>query len=183
MVQNELKDTCFIFRLRYFDEAIMNQIEGRFCSGTYHWKIQNYQQCRRDAITGAVVAQFSPPICNKLYGYTFCMRIYLNGLNGGLGSHVALYVHMMQGEYDDRLQWPFTGVITLSILDRSGSETPNDISGALTASPDLSAFHRPTAICNSVGCGFEKFASICEISRPRFLKNDTLVVKIEISLG
>ena len=172
-----------IFRLPTF-EAIMRQIEGIFCRGTYHWKIRNFQQCRRDAITGAVVAQFSHPICTNLYGYKLCMGIHLNGVNTGIGSHIALFVHMMQGEYDDRLRWPFTGVINLSILDRSGSEMPNDISKALVASPNLLAFRKPTAICGSTGCGFEKFAPIFEVSGPRsrFIKNDTLVVKIEISV-
>ena len=179
---NDLLDLYLLSRLRRFDEAMMSQLEGRFCFGTYHWKIQSFEKRRTDAITGAMVAQFSPPICNRLYGYNFCMMMYPNGVNGGVGSHVAIYVHMIQGENDDRLQWPFTGVITLSILDRSGSETPNDITKVLTASPNLAAFRKPTAIWNSIGCGFERFAPIYEVLQPRFLKNDTLVVKMEISL-
>lgn len=171
-----------VYRLGRFDEAIMSQFEGRFCSGTYHWQIQNFQTLREDAISRDMVAQFSPPICNRLYGYNFCMVMYPNGVKSGVDSHVAIYVHMMQGEYDDRLQWPFTGVVTLSILDRSGSEIPNDITKVLTASPNLVAFQKPAAIWNSTGCGFERFAPIYEVSQPKYLKNDTLVVKMEISL-
>ena len=158
----------------------MSQIEGRFCGGTYHWRIRNFYQCRQDAITGAV-AQFSPAIYTNLYGYTFCMMIYLNGMNSGVGTHVALFVHMMQGEYDRRLTWPFTGVITLSILDQSGAEIPKDITQVLVASPTLCAFQRPTALCSPIGCGFEKFTPIAHICAGPFIKNDTMLVKIEIS--
>lgn len=106
-----------------------------------------------------------------------------SGVHSGVGSHAAISVHMMQGENDDWLQWLFTGVITLSILDRSGSETLDNITKVLTASPNLEAFLKPPAIWNSIGCGFmDGFALIYELSQPKRLKNDTLVVKMEISL-
>ncbi|XP_078342874.1 uncharacterized protein LOC144628613 isoform X3 [Oculina patagonica] len=168
-------------RLRLFDEAILSEIEGRFCSGIYHWRIKNFQQCRQDAITGTMKAQFSPAINTSLYGYTFCMRIYLNGVNSGVDTHVALYVHMMQGDYDNRLTWPFTGVITLSILDQSGAEGPNDITQVMVASPKLCAFRKPTSPCSHVGCGFEMFAPIPQICSGPFIQNDTMLVRIEIS--
>ena len=160
---------------------MMNQIEGRFCSGTYRWRIRNFEQCREDAITGARVGQFSPAIYTSLYGYTFCMRIYLNGTKSGVGTHVALYVHMMQGECDNRLVWPFTGVITLSILDQSGAQVPKDITQVLVASPTLCAFRQPTAPCTQIGCGFEFFAPIAQICAGPFVQNDTMLVKIEIA--
>ncbi len=30
---------------------------------------------------------------------------------------LSLFVHMMRGEYDDILLWPFTGTVTLSIMN------------------------------------------------------------------
>ena len=166
--------------MRSFDEAIVNQIEARICRGTYQWKIKHFQQCRQDAITGAMVAQFSPAIFTSPDGYTFCIRMHLNGVNSGSGTHVAIFVHVMQGECDNRLTWPFTGVITLSILDQSTAKHPKDVTKMLVASPKLLAFRKPTARCSPIGCGFELFAPIDEICTAPFIQNNTMLVKIQI---
>ena len=158
----------------------MSQIEARICRGTYQWKIKHFQQCRQDAITGAMVAQFSPAICTSLDGYTFCIRMHLNGVNSGIGTHVAMFVHMMQGECDNRLAWPFTGVITLSILDQSTAKDPKDITRMLVASPKLLAFRKPTATCSDIGYGFELFAPIDQICAQPYIQNNTMLVKIQI---
>ena len=56
------------------------------------------------------------------------MRINLNGVDDGEGEHVALYMHVMQGDYDATLEWPFKlRKVEFAILDqgekRSGEET------------------------------------------------------------
>lgn len=85
----------------------------------------------------------------------------------------------MEGEHDDLLQWPFTGTITLSILDRSGAK--NDISQIVQATANESAFQRPEeAICGK-GCGFVKFAPIEQVFGPHYVKKDKLFLKIEFS--
>ena len=166
--------------MRLFDDVKMSHIEARICRGTYQWKIMHFQQCREDAITGAMVAQFSPAIYTSPDGYTFCIRMHLNGVNSGIGTHVAIFVHMMQGECDNRLAWPFTGVITLSILDQSAAKDPKDITQMFVTSPKLLAFRQPTAICSEIGCGFELFAPIDQICAEPFIRNNTMLVKIQI---
>ena len=159
----------------------MSQIEARICRGTYQWKIKQFQQRRQDAITGAMVALFSPAIYTSPDGYTFRIRMHLNGVNRGMGTHVAIFVHMMQGECDNRLAWPFTGVITLSILDQSAAKDPKDVTQVVVASPKLSAFRKPAASCSQIGCGFELFAPIDQICGQPFIQNNTMLVKIQIS--
>ena len=159
----------------------MTQFEARICGGTYQWKIKQFQQRRQDAITGAMVAQFSPTIYTSLDGYTFRIRMYLNGVNSGIDTHVAIFVHMMQGECDNRLAWPFTGVINLSILDQSAAKDPEDFTRILVASTKLLAFRKPTASCSQIGCGFELFAPIDQICAEPFIQNNTMLVRIQIS--
>lgn len=110
------------------------------------------------------------------------MRINLNGVDGGVGKHVALYVHLMQGDYDDNLDWPFAGKFTLSILDQSDDVSCHrHISKSLKAEPSLPAFQRPIAPHNYRGYGFEEFASLEQICEPQYVKNNTLLVKFEIN--
>ena len=109
------------------------------------------------------------------------VRMYPNGVDGGRGTHVALFVHMVRGEYDSILDWPFTGRISVSIMDQSGAECRNHISREIQATrqPGLVAFQQPAeAICRT-GYGFVKFAPIGELFGPPYVKNDELFVKLE----
>ena len=155
--------------------------ERRFCNGTYTWRIENYTQCREDAINEVLTAKYSPAFYTSPYGYKLCMRINLNGVDSGVGKHVALYVHMVQGDYDPTLDWPFTGKFTLSILDQSDVSSRHHISKTVDAEPHLDAFQRPTAPYNRHGFGYAEFASLEQICEPQYIKNNTLLVKFEIS--
>ncbi|KAL9955369.1 hypothetical protein ACROYT_G036679 [Oculina patagonica] len=162
-------------------ETKLLEYEGRVCNGSYIWRIENYRQCRQDAINGVMTAIHSPAFHTSLYGYKLCMRINLNGVDSGVGKHVALFVHMMQGDYDNILEWPFTGRIALSILDQSdGAEYRQHISETLVAKPNLLAFQRPTAPRNYKGYGYVEFAPIEQIREPQYVKNNTMLVRIQI---
>ncbi|XP_015777901.1 PREDICTED: TNF receptor-associated factor 6-like isoform X4 [Acropora digitifera] len=157
------------------------EFEGRVCNGSYIWRIENYRQRRQDAINGVATALHSPAFYTSLYGYKLCLRINLNGVDSGVGRYIALFVHMMQGDYDSILEWPFTGRITLTILDQSeGTEFRQHISESLIAKPNLLAFQRPTAPRNYKGYGYVEFAPIEHIRDPQYIKNNTMLVRIQI---
>ena len=41
-------------------------------------------------------------------------------MEGGEGTHVSVYVHLMSGEIDDFLAWPFKGKIHFAATESSG---------------------------------------------------------------
>ena len=142
-------------------------------------EISEVQQRRQEDVNGEPIAFFSPAIYTDSYEYKFGIRVYLSGVDNGRSGYVAIFVHLMEGEHDDLLPWPFSGTITLSILDRSGAK--NDISQIVQATPNPSAFQRPReAICRK-GCGFVKFAPIEQVFGPHYVKKDKLFLKIEFS--
>ena len=160
-------------------ETKLLEFEGRVCNGTYIWRIENYRQRRQDAITGAMSTIHSPPFCTSLYGYKMCLRINLNGVDGGVGKYIALFVHMMQGDYDNLLEWPFCGKqITLSILNQSMAH--DHISQTFIAEEGLLAFKRPTTRRNYKGYGYVDFVLIDQIREPWHVKNNTMLVKVQI---
>ena len=175
-----MDNSCYYFR---FERCVTksSEVEGRLCNGTYIWKIDNYRRHRQDALHGVRTEIHSPPFHTSLYGYKLSLRINLNGVDSGVGKHVALFVHMMQGDYDSILEWPFTGRIALSILDQSdGAEYRHHISDTLVAKPNLSAFQRPTAPRNYKGYGYVEFAPIEAIREPQYVRNNTMLVRIQI---
>ena len=111
------------------------------------------------------------------------MRIYPRGVDGGDGSHIGLFVGMMNGDSDDRLKWPFCGRISLSMLDKSNDAHRffNDVSGTFMANRNLEAFQRPSASGRYATLyGYEKFAPIDMVCRPQYSKDDAVMINIEI---
>ena len=138
-------------------------------------------QCIQDAISGACTAKYSPPFHTSPCGYKLCMRINLNGVDDGVGKHIALFVHLMEGDYDAFLEWPFSKKFRLSIMDQSDDEESHcHISKRVVAEPQLSAWTRLMAPHNYYGFGYQEFASIEMIHKPQYMKNNTLLVKFEI---
>ena len=59
---------------------------------------------------------YSPVFCTHEKGYHFRLRVDANGWCG-TGDDVAVVVSIVKGDYDDQLQWPFEGVISVQVLN------------------------------------------------------------------
>lgn len=163
-------------------EDRVTELEGRVSAGTFIWKIDNFNYRRGQAMDNTVPAIHSPPFYTSLYGYKMCLRMNLNGVDSGFGHHLSLFVHMMRGDWDDILEWPFTGRITLAILDQSENvEFRRPISETLVAKPNLLAFQKPTTGRNHKGYGYVEFCQIEQLLRDgQFVKNDVMLVRIQV---
>ena len=155
---------------------------GRVCNGTYIWQIESFSRLLQDATDGKIASFESPAIYTSLFGYKFFVRIFPKGINGGDGRHVSLFTGMMPGEEDHVLEWPFSGKISLTILDQSDAEFRNHISGSFVAKRNLRAFQKPTAAQHLTLYGYVKFAPIDLVCSPQYARDDTVIVKIEIKI-
>ena len=64
----------------------------------------------------------SPPFYSHIGGYKMCLGVDANGWLDGTGTHVSAIIHLMRGEYDDDLLWPFRGEITFQLVNRRADE-------------------------------------------------------------
>ena len=64
----------------------------------------------------------SRPFYSAPGGYKLCLRVCANGRSLGKGTHVSAYVHLMKGENDDQLHWPFEDDVALRILNWKSDE-------------------------------------------------------------
>ena len=57
-------------------------------------------------------------------GYTMRLKVHVGGIGNGAGTHVSIYLFLMRGPYDDKLQrlgrWPLRGVFTIKLLNQCG---------------------------------------------------------------
>ena len=73
----------------------------------------NFEQHRKDN-----ECWHSPPFYTQFKGYKMCMRICANGEGRGKNTHVSIFVHLMQGEFDDQVKWPFQGNVVIRLLNQ-----------------------------------------------------------------
>ena len=63
---------------------------------------------------------FSEPFYTHPRGYKMCLSVNAKGWGDGEDSHVSVYIHLMKGEFDDSLKWPFQGDVTIQLLNQLG---------------------------------------------------------------
>lgn len=53
-------------------------------------------------------------------GYKMCIKIWPNGVLEGKDSHVSVACHVVRGEHDAELKWPFCGNVYLRLVNQRG---------------------------------------------------------------
>jgi len=145
--------------------------------GTYTWKLDNLQSRQMDALTGKTPELFTPPLHTSRYGYKFCAKLLLNGSArvGERSQHIALYLILMKGDYDDTLQWPFPHTVKVTLMSKYKK---NNIENFLVPQPQLPHFQKPYKEMNP-SIGFACFCSLDSLYSDGYVMDDSLYIKIE----
>ena len=61
---------------------------------------------------------YSPHFYTHPNGYQMYLHVDANGNASGRGTHLSVFVCLMQGEFDDQLEWPFQGKITIKLVNQ-----------------------------------------------------------------
>ena len=78
---------------------------------------------------------FGPSFYSHPGGYKMCARVDANGIGIGKGTHVSILIHLVAGQYDDQLQWPFQGSITMQLLNQRGGTSHLQVTIPFTEAP------------------------------------------------
>ena len=74
--------------------------------------MDNFAQHKEDDDTW-----YSTPFYSGPQGYKMRLQVDANGDGSGAGTHVSVYVQIIQGEYDDTLTWPYTKTVDFEIIN------------------------------------------------------------------
>ena len=116
---------------------------------------------------------YSPPFYTHLGGYRICLRVDANGCGRGNGTHVSVFVCLMRGEFDDLLEWPFLGEVTIQLKKTD----PPHHQMIIPYNDDTQNKYvcKPTKERND-GCrGYHKYASHAGLYAGGYLKDGKLV--------
>ena len=91
------------------DKVCLRQdvIDVKTTNGVFIWKIPDVRRRYRDAVERKTISLYSPPFYTSPHSYRMCIRAYLNGDGIGKGSHVSVFLVLMQSEHDSLLSWLF----------------------------------------------------------------------------
>lgn len=121
---------------------------------------------------------YTPHFWTHPQGYKVCLCIIANGEGPAQGHYTSVLIHMMRGEFDDHLKWPFRGIINVQLVDQEGGEEHYSQGVHITKrTPDEVANRVMEGERTKKGWGLFQFIPHSKLE-PKYLKNDKLVFQI-----
>lgn len=119
----------------------------------------------------------SPPF--YLDGYKLCLSAFVNG--DAVDGYLSLYVHLMMGENDSNLSWPFQHTVTLELLHPDPSQRNQNKKESLRfdSSVDAKYTRRVVTQKQAKGWGYAKFIQHSELIK--FLRGRREFLMIRVS--
>ena len=160
------------------DKPTLKQTDTYF-TGTYKpieavFTMTNFEEYKRDNDYW-----YSPHFYTHPNGYKMCLGVVPNGMGSGKGTHLTVLVHLMRGEFDDQLKWPFRGNVTISIVNQE--EDKNHVVWILRVNDNVPAGTTDRVIGiarNPKGCGLFQFLRHTNL-QPKYLKNDSIKLGVK----
>jgi TNF receptor-associated factor 4 len=155
-------------------ESMLARLQSREIPMKYKFTAFDHHKTSNDEM-------FSPAFYTSPGGYKMCISVLANGFSGGYSTHVSIFAYLMKGENDDHLPWPFTGKVTIELLNQL--EDNNHYSQTITFVPGGAASRRViTGERSSNGHGIPRYIShgYKATEYYQYLKDDCLYFRIKV---
>ena len=108
------------------------------------------------------------------------LQVYSNGDFSGKGTHVSMYVVLVKGENDDKLNWPFKGDLTIQLLNWRMDEGHFERVLSFNENTPLDCRSRITADMKSTSFGYPQFIPHIRLqhNNTEYLKHDALCFRV-----
>ena len=125
---------------------------------------------------------FTDPFFTAQGGYKITLRVDPNGYGSGKGTHISAYICLMKGENDYHLPFPFSGILTIKLLNWKQDTGHVVKSVAFDEKIPLEFRQRVTTGQRAIGRGYSGFLShtklMEESSDHQYLYEDKLCFQI-----
>ena len=153
------------------------QLDSSLCSLTNSFgliTIKLSEYCEKKKVN--YVFESHPFYCSPC-GYKMSIRLYPNGNGEAQGSHVSVYLKLLEGPNDESLHWPFLGTMKLELLNQLVDSGHHVVT--LTFGSDY-GMHPDTS------WGYIKFLPHSELSynsarNTQYLMDDTLYFRVTVT--
>ena len=119
----------------------------------------------------------SKPFYASPGGYRMCINVYPNGYSEAKGSHVSVYIKLLEGPNDESLHWPFLETVQLELLNQLADSGHHVRTLTLDADDNV----RP----DTGGWGYSYFLPHPKLSHDssrniQYLMDDTLYFRVTV---
>uniref|UniRef100_A0A1X7U8K0 RING-type E3 ubiquitin transferase n=1 Tax=Amphimedon queenslandica TaxID=400682 RepID=A0A1X7U8K0_AMPQE len=129
---------------------------------------------------------YSPGFYTSPGGYKMSLNVITNGNGKGKGTHISCFICLMAGAYDDTLEWPFQGEITIELLNQLEDKNHKKITIQYNESTDdkyKQRLREGRSIAS--GRGYTQFTSHEQlkynpVTNCQYLKDDSLYFRINV---
>ena len=148
-------------------------------SRTFTWKITSFASKLKQAKNKVNIAIGSDPF--YMYGYKLRLQLFPNGYEDGENTHLSVFIHVMKGEYDAILPWPFKKKVKFTLIDQHEDLAKREkLTFEFISEHCPQCFARPTQEMNIVGRGLPQFISHEKLHSRRYVVDDTTFLQVEI---
>ena len=127
----------------------------------------------------------SPPFYTHTHGYRMCIKVFVNGIDYHERGQLSMFSFLMRGDFDDDLQWPFEGAITIQLLNQLQDTNHHTEILSFTYSDDFVGLQRVTSgetgerACGGVHAFLSHTQLVLNTDRNcQFLKDNQLKFKV-----
>ena len=118
-------------------------------------------------------------------GYRMRVQIFANGFGDEQGTHLSLFTHIMKGDYDKELSWPFHGKITVELLNQNADK--GHLIHKFSYDKDCEHGCRVTIGEMNYGWGISDFISHSQLTQDsdstvQYLKDDCLIFRFHFTV-
>jgi len=112
-------------------------------------------------------------------GYKMCVEVDVNGDSTGEDSHLSIFTRLLNGRYDNRLNWPFLGTVTYELLNQLADDNHYHRVGIFDASStsfDVGKVMGYSQFLPHSSLGYNSVTNI------QYLLNDTLYFRVSVKV-
>ena len=119
-----------------------------------------------------------PPFFTHPNGYRMSLSIYANGYGDGNGTHVSIFIKLLEGRHDNQLHWPFLGTVTYELLNQLGDNNHHKVVSRLLVNNNMKVGNKRGLI------KFLPHSSLGHntVTNTQYLLNDTLYFRVSVKV-
>lgn len=150
--------------------------------GTFVWRISSYKAKYIDALYKNGKELVSQPFYISRFGYKAALSVFLNGNGAGEGKYLSVYIKLLQGEYDNILEWPFHLPVSFTLFDQNDdSDVRANLVESFVPDPTWKHFQKPEKSIESLGFGYPKFVSHDILKTRNYIRDDSIIIKVSVN--
>ena len=123
---------------------------------------------------------YSDPFYTHQEGYKMKLSVLSDGRNNGKGTHLSVYLYLMEGPYDDKLSWPLKGKFKVTLLNQVSDTDHHSVAHNISGAEQISASHWLEDDTEEIWY-HHRFIKTATLLSSKYLQNDTLF--FEVSAG